>query len=61
MDEPAELEEKLKEIQARGTRLKASITGLNRVLVEPRLEEIRKEYARVHERWVAAKQQERLF
>jgi hypothetical protein len=41
--------------------LKASITGLNRVLVEPRLEEIRKEYARVHERWVAAKQQERLF
>jgi hypothetical protein len=61
VDDVQQLEERLKEIQARGVRLKASITGLNRVLVEPRLEEIRKEYTRVHERWVAAKQQERLF
>jgi hypothetical protein len=61
VDDPDELEEKLKEIASRGMRVRASLTTLNRVLVEPRLEEIRREYTRVHERWVAAKRQERLF
>lgn len=61
MGDPDELEAKLRELQAKGMRLRATITQLNRSLVEPRLEEVRREYARTHDQWVAAKQQRRLF
>jgi hypothetical protein len=61
VDDVDGLEQKLKELQAKGVKLKTSLTTINRPLVEPRLEEIRREYSRIHQRWVAAKQQERLF
>jgi hypothetical protein len=61
VDDVNELERRMVEIQSKGVRLKTTLTGMNRTLVEPRLEELRKEYSRLHTRWVAAKQQERLF
>jgi hypothetical protein len=61
VDDPDKLEARLKEVQARGRRLAATVTTLNRTLKEPELKELREEYSRLHARWVIAKSQRTLF